>query len=218
MINRDPQSLGSKMVTWNDGYITGIKLIDDQHKEMVQATNELYDACTRGPDEALVCFKKTIQMMVNHTKEIFAHEEDLFDLTAYPDAATHKLQHKEFIKAILEHGQKLSSGARFVPNAFVRYLGEWVSSHIALEDKKFGIYYAEKIDEMKITAQQMQKLLSGVKKFKLLAFSMLLTHLKEMYAKDSSEITINNCVQVINAFLGKNRKIMAADYVIIKSL
>ena len=218
MSNRDSQALDSNMITWNDSFIVGIKLIDDQHKEFVNMTNELYNACLKGGDETIACFMKTIQMMANHIREVFKHEEELYVQTAYPETVAQKTQHREFIKVVLEHEKKYRAGVRFVPNSFVRYLMEWISSHIAIEDKKFGIYYAEKIDEMKISIQQTQKLLMGVKKFKLLAFSMLLTHLKEIYAKDSSEMTMNNCVEVINAFLGKNRKVMAADYIIIKSL
>ena len=218
MIKHDPQISASNKIVWNDNFIVGIKLIDDQHKELINTTNELFEACTTGTDEAVNYFKNTVRVMVNHTKEVFAHEEDLFDLCAYPERAVHKVQHKEFMKNILEHQQKFQAGARFVPNSLARFLAEWASSHIAIDDKKFGIYYAEKIDEMTITVQQTQKLLMGVKRFRLLAFSMLLTHLKEIYSKNSSEDTVKKCVEVINAFLIKNRKVMAADYVIIKSL
>ena len=218
MINRDSQTPDSKMVIWSDSFVVGIKLIDDEHKEFVNLTNELYNACLKGGDEAVASFMKTIHMMANHIKKVFKHEEELFEQSAYPETAVHKAQHREFIKEILEHEKKYRAGVRFVPNSFARYLMEWVSSHIAIDDKKFGIYYVSMTDEMKITAQQAQKLLIGVKKFKLLAFSMLLTHLKEMYAKDSSEVTVKNCMEVINAFLGKNRKVIAADYIIIKNL
>ena len=215
---RDSQSSVSNRIIWNDNFTVGIKLIDDQHKELLSMTNELYDACLKGGDEAVTCFKKTIRMMVNHTKEVFTHEEELFEKTAYPEAAPHKAEHRDFIKNILEHEKKFQAGVRFAPNSFVRFLMEWISSHIAVNDKNFGIYYAEKSEEMKITFQQTEKLLLGVKKFKLLAFSMLLTHLKEIYIKDSSEDTVKKCVDVINAFLLKNQKIMAADYIIMKSL
>ena len=214
----DSQSQISKRITWNDNFTVGIKLIDDQHKELVNITNELYDACLKGGDEAAACFKKTIRMMVNHAKEVFTYEEDLFQQTSYPAMAQHKAQHREFIKTILEHEKKFQSGVRFAPNSFVRYLMDWISSHIAVSDKNFGIYYAEQSSEMIISFQQAKKLLIGVKKFRLFAFSMLLTHLKEIYLTDSSEDTVKKCVEVINAFLVKNRKIMAADFVIIKSL
>ena len=218
MVNRDSQTPDTKMIVWNDNFVVGIKLIDDKHKDFVNSTNELYNACLKGGEETTANFMKTIHMMATHIREVFKHEESLFEQTSYPDTAAHKVQHREFIKIILEHEKKYRSGARFVPNSFARYLMEWVSSHIAIDDKKFGIYYTEMTDEMIITAQQTQKLLMGVKKFKLLAFSMLLTHLKEIYAKDPSEVTIHKCVEVINAFLGKNRKTMAADFIIIKSM
>ena len=218
MINREPQSGTSNKITWNDNYVVGIKLIDDQHKELINMTNELFEACTTGTEQANASFRNTIRLMVNHTKEVFAHEEDLFALTTYPDMAIHKAQHREFMKNILEHQKKFQAGVRYVPNSLVRFLTEWISSHIVINDKNFGIYYVEKIDEMKITAQQTQKLLIGVKKFRQLAFSMLLTHLKEIYSRDASEDMAKKCADVINAFLMKNRKIMAADYVIIKSL
>ena len=218
MISRDQQSSVSNKIVWNDNYVVGIKLIDDQHRELVNTTNELFEACTTGVDAAAASFKNAIRMMVNHTKEVFAHEEDLFELTAYPERAAHKQLHREFMMNIVEHQKKFQAGVRYVPNSLARFLMEWVSSHTAINDKNFGIYYAEKIDEMKITPQQTQKLLKGVKKFRQLAFSMLITHLKEIYSKDSSEYTVNKCVEVINAFLEKNRKVMAADYVIIKSL
>ena len=218
MSTRDPQAAVSHKMVWNDNYTVGIKQIDDMHKELINSTNELFEACTTGNDAAAVSFKNTIRMMVNHTKEVFAHEEELLDLSGYPERIMHKAQHKEFMRNILEHQKKFQSGVRFVPNSLVRFLIEWASSHIAIEDKKFAIYYAEKIDEMKITVQQTQKLLMGVKKFRQLAFSMLLTQLKGIYSQNSSEETVNKCVEVINAFLIKNRKVMAADYVIIKSL
>ena len=218
MTHRDPQTSASNRLVWNDNFVVGLKQIDDQHKELVSVTNELYEACTTGTKEAAASFANTIRLMVNHTKEVFTYEEELFELSAYPDKAFHKARHREFMKIILEHQQKFQSGVRYVPNSLVRSLMEWISSHVAVDDKKFGIYYAEKIDEMQITAQQAQKLLKGVKKFRQLAFSMLLTHLKEIYNRDSSEDTVKKCGDVINAFLVKNRKIMAADYVIIKSL
>ena len=71
---------------------------------------------------------------------------------------------------------------------------------------------------MKVTLQQTEKLLKGGQKFEQFAFSMLLTHLRELYAKDSSQAIIENCAGEINAFLNKNQAVMAEDFAIIKSL
>jgi hypothetical protein len=71
---------------------------------------------------------------------------------------------------------------------------------------------------MKVTLQQAEKLLKGDQKFEQFAFAMLLTHLRELYAKDSSQGTLESCTGEINAFLGKNQAIMAEDYSIIESI
>ena len=71
---------------------------------------------------------------------------------------------------------------------------------------------------MNVTHEQAEKLLKGTQKFKLYAFSMMLTHLKELYAKDPSLATLKTCVVDINAYLEKYKAIMAEDFAVIESL
>ena len=71
---------------------------------------------------------------------------------------------------------------------------------------------------MKVTSQQTEKLLNGIQKFQLFAFSMMLTHLKELYLNDPSQPMLEKCTAEINAFLGKYHTIMAADYAVIEQL
>ena len=71
---------------------------------------------------------------------------------------------------------------------------------------------------MNVTFQQTEKLLQGVQKFKLYAFSMLLTHLRALYSNDPSQPTLESCTADINAFLGKYHTIMAEDYAMIEIL
>jgi hypothetical protein len=72
---------------------------------------------------------------------------------------------------------------------------------------------------MKITLQQTEKLLKGShQKFNLFAFSMMLTHLKELYAKNPSQPTLENCNAEMNKFLDKYETIMVADLTVIGKL
>jgi hypothetical protein len=72
---------------------------------------------------------------------------------------------------------------------------------------------------MNITHQQAEKLLKGLhQKFNLFAFSMLLTHLKELYAKDPSQPTLESCTDEINKFLDKYKTVMVADFSVIEKL
>jgi len=71
---------------------------------------------------------------------------------------------------------------------------------------------------MKVTFQQVEKLLKGDQKFEQFAFAMLLTRMRERYAKNSSPATVESSVEEINAFLSKNQAIMAGDYAIMKNM
>jgi len=71
---------------------------------------------------------------------------------------------------------------------------------------------------MKVTPQQAEKLLKGNYTFTLWSFSMLLTRLKSVYAKDPSSITIQNVTKELNIFIEKFSKVMASDYAVISKL
>ena len=68
---------------------------------------------------------------------------------------------------------------------------------------------------MKVSPQQTERLLKGSFTFKQLGFSMLVTRLRMMYAKDSSPSNLEICTEEINAFLSKFSSIMTEDYSVI---
>jgi hypothetical protein len=71
---------------------------------------------------------------------------------------------------------------------------------------------------MTVTTTQAQKILTGNSTFSQLGFSMLLTRLKGVYAKDPSPASLQKCAQEINAFLQKYAPIMTSDFAIISKL
>jgi hypothetical protein len=71
---------------------------------------------------------------------------------------------------------------------------------------------------MKVTLQQAEVIMKENLAFSQLAFSLLVTRLKTLYAKSPSEATLQNCSDEINKFLGKFEKVMAKDYSIIEKL
>jgi len=69
-----------------------------------------------------------------------------------------------------------------------------------------------------ITPTQTEKILTGNQTFSLLSFSMLVSRLKVVYAKDSSQVILQNCTNEINAFLAKYGAVMEKDTSIISEL
>ncbi|MDR2746494.1 MAG: bacteriohemerythrin [Treponema sp.] len=137
--------MSDHFVEWDDRYTTGIQLLDDQHKELIRFTDELFNNCNTGDAQAQESFKKTAHAAVEYVKKHFSAEEKMFENINYPLAAEHKKQHEAFVKRVLEDVRKFEEGGNFVPLAFARFLREWILTHIAVHDKQ----YAEFIKNLK---------------------------------------------------------------------
>jgi hemerythrin len=127
-------------VEWDDRYSVGIPLIDDQHKKLIQMTNDLYNACLEGSEAARVLFREAARSTVDYVKYHFAAEEKILENVKYPGIAAHKKEHESFVMKVLEGVKNFEEGKQFVPNVFVRYLRDWILAHIAVEDKKYADY------------------------------------------------------------------------------
>jgi hemerythrin len=141
-MQNSPASAGENkiFIQWDNRYAIGIPLIDNQHKELIRLTNELYEGCLMGKEEAKHYFMKTVKGTVDYVKYHFTAEEKLLETVKYPELPEHKKQHESFIKQLLDDVQSFESGKKFVPNLFVRFLRDWILSHIAVMDKKYADY------------------------------------------------------------------------------
>lgn len=129
-------------VEWDNRYSVGIPAIDDQHKELLNLTNNLYDACLQGDVKSSEYFKEVVRAVVNYVRFHFMAEEKIMLRVQYPDFAEHKKEHEYFVKKVLDGVKSFEEGHNFVPNVFVRFLREWVLTHIAVSDKRYGEYIA----------------------------------------------------------------------------
>ncbi|MCL2792226.1 MAG: bacteriohemerythrin [Spirochaetaceae bacterium] len=145
----------SALVVWENKFVTNIDLIDKQHKELVNLTNNLYQTCMgRDPDKVKDAFKKALQQMVEYVRFHFNAEVELLKRINYPDYPAHKAMHDELIGKILEAAQDYNSGKHFVPNSFVRTLKDWVFGHIAFHDKNYALYIANQKKKGLLNDQQ----------------------------------------------------------------
>jgi hemerythrin len=127
-------------VEWDDKYSVGIPLIDEQHKELIRLTNGLYQGCLAGDAAAHKFFFHAIHGAMDYVKYHFSAEETILANVKYPRLARHKKQHEDFVLKMVEDVKSFQGGRKFVPNNFVRFLKEWILSHIAIEDTQYARY------------------------------------------------------------------------------
>lgn len=119
---------------------TGNTLIDSEHRQLIQAINDLLAACSQGQGRSEIT--RTARFLQDYTSKHFSDEENLQKTHSYPDYPNHKRYHEEFKKLVANLVQKLDAQGPTV--ALVAELNTalagWLLNHIRQEDKKLAAY------------------------------------------------------------------------------
>lgn len=89
-----------QIIDWSPEYSVNVKIMDDQHKEMIHFINQVFDDGKEAvsPIEFNEFFTHARLYFTNH----FMTEEKYFDLFKYEGAASHKNEHSAFLADIDE--------------------------------------------------------------------------------------------------------------------
>ena len=133
-----PQS--STVVEWKNSYSINIKLIDEQHMELIKLTNKLFASCMAGQQKTKSAFLEIIPAAVEYTGYHFATEEKIMERINFPGYSAHKQEHKQFVREVYNKVEDYKAGKILAPLTFVYFLRDWILHHIAVNDKKLGEY------------------------------------------------------------------------------
>jgi hemerythrin len=151
---------------WSNTYSMGIKLIDDQHKGLMDFVNELFNHSTGDEENEREYFKSVIGHAVNYIKNHFSTEEKYMLATKFPGYGEHKKVHEEFVLTVVKSVKDFEAGKRLVLLNFTNFLKDWVLTHIAVMDVKYSEYFRKiatrKADgKLSITLEDLNKYSSG---------------------------------------------------------
>jgi hemerythrin-like metal-binding protein len=124
------------LITWGPTLFTGIKIIDDDHKKLVDMLNRLNDAMGSGKSKEVL--GTLLDELVQYTVKHFGNEERLMAEHKYADAATHMGQHKKLVADVVAFKEKLAAGKAMISIELMKFLKEWLANHIMQTDKKLG--------------------------------------------------------------------------------
>jgi len=125
---------------WNSALETGHPIIDSQHKELINAINNLLAACQQG--QAADKVGATVDFLVSYTKRHFGEEEMLQQKSNYPDYAPHRSLHEAFVKVMTDLSVELkqSGPTPSIINKIIRNAGDWLVNHILQQDSKVAAH------------------------------------------------------------------------------
>jgi hemerythrin len=134
-------------LVWKPDFSTGVAIIDDQHRVLINMLNEASSKLTdRSPLED---FSTIVQGLLNYAGYHFGTEERLvsergYDKEMAEDAALHIDQHRDFAGKVMAAHAKLSAGQRIPKAELVGFLRDWLVNHIMNTDKKLGSFICSK--------------------------------------------------------------------------
>ena len=130
-------------IQWRDSYAIGIKEIDDQHKQLFDAVDKLFAACSQGKGKEEV--GNSLKFLEDYTKVHFTDEQQLHIKYNYPERINHKNIHDNFMKNFEELKREFNekgAGVLFVSTVNKLFL-DWLIKHIGSMDKAFAAFVKE---------------------------------------------------------------------------
>ncbi len=131
------------LITWNDDLALNISEIDDQHKQLVNIINELFDAMMGG--RAFDIIDGILNRLVEYTDYHFATEEKYFDQFQFIESEKHKEEHRYYVEQVNElkkafdEGKMIREGSDNVLSIDLwKLLESWLIDHLKNSDKNYA--------------------------------------------------------------------------------
>jgi hemerythrin len=129
---------------WDSSLETGYQKIDNQHKQLVTALNNIIAASKegKGKDEIF----KTLDFLTGYTIMHFSDEEKLMVKYEYADYLVHKGYHDDFKLTVGELTQRLvnEGPTEEMVNVVSTAIGEWLLNHIKGDDFRMAAFVKAK--------------------------------------------------------------------------
>ena len=135
------ENMDSDFIKWDAKFELGIPVIDEQHKRLVSLCNHLYKEIMKSRSGDTIVWeaplKSALKEGADYVQNHFHDEEVLMAAAGYENLADHKKEHQAFAKKVLDTVNLFPNITFSDALGFVKFLYEWILSHIAHYDKLF---------------------------------------------------------------------------------
>ncbi len=123
-----------KVLTWSPDLDTGVAVIDQQHRRIVDLINALNEASKSNRRDLV---EEAIGELIDYTMSHFAFEEELLDESGYHFGTAHRRVHEMFTRRVNEYKMRFDAGED-VTDELRTMLSRWLFNHIRTDDKAYS--------------------------------------------------------------------------------
>lgn len=124
------------LIHWDHSMSIGVGEIDAQHRRLIDLVCLVDQALARNEGQELA--GAALRSLCDYAVEHFAAEEALMDLESYPEYDLHMTEHMHCTQKALDILQSYSEGQEVDMAEFLRFLADWVRTHILEMDQTLG--------------------------------------------------------------------------------
>lgn len=127
-------------IPWSDTMSVGHAMVDHDHRILLALVNQVASPGTR---EDPIAIEFVLDELLGYTASHFSREEALMARIGYPELGEHHAIHEYMLEEVRQLHRRLLS---FTPNLgddLTRFLGDWLTRHILIEDQRYRPYLSD---------------------------------------------------------------------------
>ncbi len=130
------------LIEWTDDMSVGLLELDDDHKLIIEAINQLDENANDATRKDVV--RQCLMRLRRYAEFHFAREENVLAACAFPALAVQKKEHQDFVKFIQEATQRFDAkpaeSAEIISQELLGFLRDWLRNHILIEGMAYRPY------------------------------------------------------------------------------
>lgn len=120
------------LIDWNEDFAVGIPEVDNDHQELIQDINDLYEQL--GSDLHELTVMDFLGAVYAEAREHFIREEDLMLEHDYPGYEDHKAEHEQFLERMGELMDEYQDDVHNEEGGMSLWLSHWFVNHFQGHD------------------------------------------------------------------------------------
>jgi hemerythrin len=126
------------LMTWSSKHSVGIEALDNQHKALMKALNDLHAAAMMGKANEVA--GPLIRQIVSIAHEHFLAEEKLMESIKFPGLTAHRAKHAELTAKFRDLAARHEKGDTTVYTHLLYFMREWGTTHMQTEDQAYAAW------------------------------------------------------------------------------